>query len=66
MARRMLAEHGDVELLALDEVDDEATVVAVGGIGAPTISLEKLPNGREQEWALERLERHMWAKRRTR
>ena len=56
MARRILAEFGDVELRALDEIDDEAIVVAVGGIGAPTISLEKLPNGREQEWALERLE----------
>ena len=58
MARRMLVEFGDVELLALDEIDDEAIVVAVGGIGAPTISLEKLPNGREQEWALERLEQY--------
>ena len=58
MARRMLADYGDVELLALDEIDDEAIVVAVGGIGAPTISLEKLPNGREQEWALERLEQY--------
>ena len=57
MARRALAEFGDVELLALGELDDEAVVVAVGGIGAPTISLEKLPNGREQDWALERLER---------
>ena len=56
IARRMLAAYGDVELLALDELHDEAIVVAVGGIGAPTISLEKLPNGREQEWALERLE----------
>ena len=62
IARRMLAEYGDVELLALGELDDEAIVVAVGGIGAPTISLEKLPNGREQEWALERLERYVGKK----
>ena len=62
MARRMLAEYGDVELLALDEFDDKAIVVAVGGIGAPTISLEKLPNGREQEWALKRLEQYMGKK----
>ncbi len=62
IARRMLAEYGDVELLALGELDDEAIVVAVGGIGAPTISLEKLPNGREQDWALERLERFVGKK----
>ena len=58
IARRTLAEYGEVELLPLDDIDDEAVVVAVGGIGAPTISLEKLPNGREQDWALERLEEH--------
>ena len=63
IARRTLAEYGDVELLALGELDDEAIVVAVGGIGAPTISLEKLPNGREQDWALERLERFVGKKR---
>ncbi len=62
MAKQMLAEHGDVELLALDQFDDEAIVVAVGGIGAPTISLEKLPNGREPDWAVERLERHVGKK----
>ena len=62
IARRMLAKFGDVELLALDQLDDEAIVVGVGGIGAPTISLEKLPNGREQNWALERLEGYVGKK----
>ncbi len=62
IARRMLAEFGNVELISLDELDDEAVVVAVGGIGAPTVSLEKLPNGREQDWALERLEQHVGRK----
>ena len=47
---------GAVELLDLDELDDEALVIAVGNMGAPTILIEKLPNGDEPVWALEALE----------
>ena len=57
VAKRALSEFGDVELMDLNDLADSATVIAVGGIGAPVISLEKLPNGREQDWALEHLER---------
>jgi DUF917 family protein len=59
VAKRALSEFGDVELLDLNDLADSATVIAVGGIGAPVISLEKLPNGREQDWALQHLEQFL-------
>ena len=36
-----------VEIVDPDELDPDATVTSVGGMGAPTISQEKLPNGTE-------------------
>jgi len=45
-----------VTLIGLDELDDEALVLSVGGIGAPIVSIEKLDEGREGERALRALE----------
>ena len=59
LTKTFLETFGAVDLIPLERLDDEATVIAVGGIGAPLISLEKLPNGGEQSWALEALERHI-------
>ncbi len=57
-----LAEHGPVDLLPLDALDDDALVVAIGAAGAPTIMLEKTGNGLEAGWALDALERHLGRK----
>lgn len=54
-----LAEHGDVELVSLDDLPDDALVVSLGGTGAPTIGREKLPNGLEGKWGLEKLEAYL-------
>lgn len=59
IAKYALEAHGDVDLLSLDDLDDGATVIAVGGVGAPTIMQEKISNGREPLWALEALERYI-------
>lgn len=59
---QIMREHGEVELLPLSELKDSATVVAVGGSGAPSIMLEKMPNGMEGVWALEKLEAHLGRK----
>jgi uncharacterized protein len=40
----------------LDELDDDALVVPMGGIGAPTIGLEKLGRGDEGKVAVERMQ----------
>ncbi|USQ94424.1 DUF917 domain-containing protein [Caulobacter sp. RL271] len=51
-----LARRGAVELIALDTLADDALVVPCGWIGAPTVSVEKLPSGREAVAGLRRLE----------
>jgi len=45
-----------VSLIALDELADDAMIVPVGGIGAPSISIEKLEQGEEGLRALRALE----------
>lgn len=45
MAREAIRRHGPVALVSLDELDDDDWVVPVAGMGAPTVLVEKLPNG---------------------
>ena len=45
MAREALREYGPVELYRLDELDDDDLIVPAAGMGAPTVLVEKLPNG---------------------
>ena len=40
----LLTELGPVEMIAVEDLDDDAFVVAVGNVGAPTVSLELLPS----------------------
>jgi DUF917 family protein len=47
MAQHAMAEHGPVTLMTADEVDDDALVVAVSMMGAPTVLVEKPPSGEE-------------------
>jgi DUF917 family protein len=41
-ARQALKDHGPVAVLAPEELDADAQVVCVGGIGAPTVGIEKV------------------------
>ena len=59
MAEEALRAHGPVDLLPLEAVPDEAFVVPVGNMGAPTVLVEKVPGGGEPLAALEKLERHV-------
>ncbi len=43
LAQQAIADHGPVRLARLDELDDDAVVVPVGMMGAPTVMVEKLP-----------------------
>src|SRR5918993_1619654 len=52
----MLATGDRVELITADALDDQAFVAGCGWIGAPTVSLEKLPTGREALQGLRKLE----------
>lgn len=47
---------GTIELLDLDALPDDAFVTPCGWIGAPTVSAEKLPSGREALQGLRKLE----------
>ena len=57
-ARRLLAETGPVRLLKAAALADDAHVVAVGGVGAPTVGLELLPAAGEAAAALQAYEEH--------
>ena len=49
----------DVDIVQAEDVPDEALVCAVGGMGAPTVSNEKLQAGNEIATAVRALEDHL-------
>lgn len=51
-----IAEKGPVPLIAPEDLDDDATIMSMGGVGAPMIGSEKLPNGLEGMYAIRKLE----------
>ena len=59
IAKQALEEHGPVNLLDPDELDDDAYVVAIGGVGAPTVSLELLPSRDDAVGTLDAFESHV-------
>ena len=56
LAQQAIREHGPVTILDIVEVPADATVVAVSGMGAPTVTLERIPAGTEEVTALRALE----------
>ncbi len=56
MATQAMSNGNDIKVISPKDVPDNALVVPVGNIGAPTISIEKLPNGKEAEIGLRKLE----------
>lgn len=54
-AREIVRRHGPVEVLSPGELDDDARVVCVGGMGAPTVGIEKV-RGTESHRALRAME----------
>ncbi len=56
MAIQALERDRDIVIIDPDEVDDEDFIVAVAGMGTPTVLIEKIPNGKEAIKALETLE----------
>ncbi len=62
MAETALDAFGPVSVMPLDQLADDALVVAIGSSGAPTIMQEKPSNGEEAGWALDLLETHLGRK----
>src|SRR5215471_20624598 len=55
-ARHAIERFGPVGLVDLDDLPDDALIMPCGGIGAPTVSIEKLENGDEGERLRQELE----------
>lgn len=62
MSEQAIRENGPVKLLNVDSLADEALVVPVAMMGAPTVLLEKLPRGDEAQAALTSLENYLGCK----
>ncbi|MFK8081739.1 MAG: DUF917 domain-containing protein [Granulosicoccus sp.] len=59
IAEQAIAENGPVKVIDVTELDDDALVVPVAMMGAPTVMLEKLPRGDEALCALKALEAYL-------
>jgi DUF917 family protein len=44
LAQNTMRQHGPVRLIDVESLADDALVVSIAGIGAPTVLLEKMPN----------------------
>ncbi len=60
-ALNAVREHGAVPVLDLDELDDDQLVMPCGGIGAPTVGIEKIERGDEVVRILPYVE-ELWGK----
>lgn len=59
LAQAAIREHGPVTIVSIDEVPDDALVVPSAMMGAPTVVVEKLPNGEEIGRAFQALQDHL-------
>jgi len=59
LAEQAIAEHGPVAVVDVAELADDALIVPVAMMGAPTVMLEKLPRGDEAQSALRALEAYL-------
>lgn len=59
IAKQVLETHGPVRTVAPEDLDDDALVVPLGNVGAPTVSLELLPSVDEPLKTLEAFEAHI-------
>ena len=59
LAKQAIREHGPVQVLDVDEVPDDALVVPSAMMGAPTVMVEKMPEGDEIIRAFETLQDYL-------
>lgn len=62
ITKQALAKYGPVRLISPEDLDDEAFVVTIGSVGAPTVSLELLPSVDEASETLSAYEKHIGRK----
>ena len=61
-AQLQLDQGHQLQIVGLDELPDDALVVPIGGMGAPTIGLEKIGRGDEGKVAIEELQSQLGVK----
>lgn len=59
VAEQALRTYGPATVIDPDDLDDDAYVVTIGGVGAPTASLELLPSVGDAGRALDAFEKHV-------
>ncbi|RFU65150.1 DUF917 domain-containing protein [Peribacillus glennii] len=59
MVQIAIRKFGPITLLAPHELPDEALIIPTAAMGAPTVSIEKIPNGMEGYNALRALEKYL-------
>ena len=55
MAKHAIEEFGAPEIIEVDELDDDATVLPAAMLGAPTVLVEKAASGEDIDYSVERL-----------
>ena len=58
ITQKTITEYGSPNVLEIADLDDDAIVYSVAGFGAPSVQIEKLINGDEVEFALNKLEEY--------
>jgi DUF917 family protein len=56
--KELVERFSPVNLIDVEMLDDEALVVPIGFVGAPLVSIEKLPSGRECQTILQMVEKY--------
>ena len=59
MAMQAIRAHGPVRVIDVEELDDDALIAPAAIMGAPTVMVEKLPNGSEIVTAFRSLEEYL-------
>ena len=59
MALQAVNQQGPVDLISCDELDDDALIVPVAMMGAPTVLIEKVPSGEELIAAFDMIQEHL-------
>ena len=62
VAKQAIEDHGPVEMIHPDELDNSELVIPSAQMGAPTVAVEKLPGGHEPVNSFERVERELGRK----
>lgn len=61
-AKQQLAEGRKLRVISLEELPDDALVVPMGGMGAPTVGIEKMSRGDEGKLAIQGVEGYLGRK----